>query len=452
MSRVAPLSARLLRFASAGSDHLFFVTGSRIFDVDPRTAAAVDAALRLDDESLLPPSVKAALAQHPERLQPLPQAPAIAALSLNLIQACNMGCGYCYAEQGGFGGPKRAMSVATARRSVDRLIDSVRPGGRAVLAFMGGEPFLARDLLHEIAHYAWDTAQSAGRSIAFAVTTNATMLTDEDASLLARYPFSVTVSIDGPPEIQDRQRPMLKGAPSSERVARGIAKLLANRPRELTARMSVMASTGPLQPVLDHVLSLGFDSAGFSPVVAAPHADAELSAAALAQFTDEMIRCGEHALDEWLAGRPYRFSNLEAAMSELHRGAVRAHPCGAGAGYLSIDADGEAFACHRLVGDERFHFGNTSDGVDDAARLAHLTRRAVDSQEPCRTCWARYLCGGGCYHEVANRGRVACDHVRQWLSFCLRAYAELSQARPGLFDPAAGEAASVTFDQRASTI
>jgi uncharacterized protein len=154
-----------------------------------------------------------------------------------------------------------------------------------------------------------------------------------------------------------------------------------------------------------------------------------------------LIYCGRYALEQWLAGRDYRFSNLEAAVSELHRGSARAHPCGAGAGYLSIDAQGEAYGCHRLVGDKAFHFGSVDSGVDDFKRYHHLSTHAVDTQQPCRECWARYLCGGGCYHEVANRGRVACDHVRSWLTFCLQAYVQLSKARPELFDGAISDVA-----------
>jgi len=429
------LTAQLRQFSSATGSHLFVVAGSRIFDIDAATATAVDHALQLDDPRALPPEVGALLQDRPHAPAPLAQAPPITALSLNLMQACNMGCGYCYAEQGSFGGAKRAMSAEVARASIDRLLEWAPPASRVVIAFMGGEPFLARTLLHETTRYACEAARRSGRSVAFALTTNATMIADEDAALLAEYPFSVTVSIDGPPPVQDRQRPMLNGAPSSARVRAGLDRLLACRPRELTARMSATADTGPLLPILEHVLSLGFDSAGFAPIIAAPGRRNELTGAALARYTAEMIFCGRHALAEWKAGRSYRFSNFEAAMRELHRGSARAHPCGAGAGYLSIDADGDAFACHRLVGNDAFHYGSVKQGIDDAARLTHLTERAVDTQEPCRSCWARYLCGGGCYHEVSLRGRTGCDHVRGWLAFCLEAYAELSEARPELFEP-----------------
>ncbi len=57
----------------------------------------------------------------------------------------------------------------------------------------------------------------------------------------------------------------------------------------------------------------------------------------------------------------------------------------------------------------------------------------MDRAEPCRSCWARYLCGGGCYHEVARRGRPGCDYIRGWLAFCLRAYVELSESAPEFF-------------------
>jgi uncharacterized protein len=353
--------------------------------------------------------------------------------ALNIAQSCNMGCGYCYADQGKFGGAKRAMSADIARASVDRLLEWAPRNRRVVVAFMGGEPLLNRKLLHETVRYADAAAKRSGHAIAFSMTTNATLMRDEDAKLFSEFPFSITVSIDGTPQVQDRQRPMLGGGPSSARLLRGLDRLLVHRPRQLDARMTATAKTGPLLPILRYALTLGFDSAGFAPVIAAPKDGLSVHGDDLTRFTEEMIICGRHALAEMTAGRRFGFANLETALYELHRGSARAHPCGAGAGYISIDAGGEAFGCHRLVGDERFRFGGIAAGIDDEARYRHLTERAVDRQEPCRTCWARYLCGGGCYHEVAARGRTHCDYVRSWLAFCLEAYVTLSSARLDLF-------------------
>jgi len=429
-----PTSAMLKQFSSAAGQHLFIVGGSRIYDIGDDTAKLLERALRLDGVERIPLEIAALLDRnnaHPPMAPAKP--PKITALSLNIAQSCNMGCGYCYAEQGTFGGAKKVMSVETARASVDRLLKWAPAESRVIIAFMGGEPLLNRSLLHDTVRYATQAARQSGHRCAFSLTTNATLINDQDAQLFHDFPFSITVSIDGPANVQNRQRPMLGGQASSERTKRGLERLLAHRPRQLDARMTVTAGSLSLIPILDHVLSLGFDAAGFAPVVAAPRPETEIHGNATAQFTQAMIACGRHALAKLLAGERYGFANLQTALHELHKGSARAHPCGAGAGYLSIDADGDAFGCHRLVGDDRFRFGSLASGIDDARRYAHLSEHAVDRQEPCRSCWARYLCGGGCYHEVAARGRTHCDYIRGWLEFCLEAYATLSVARPEMF-------------------
>ena len=141
-------------------------------------------------------------------------------------------------------------------------------------------------------------------------------------------------------------------------------------------------------------------------------------------------------------GETYPFSNFETALHEIHRGSHRPYPCGAGAAYLSASAEGGLYACHRLVAVPEFAMGDIKTGSDRARRSAHIERSHVDHMTPCKGCWARYLCGGGCYHEVAKRGRIGCDYIRGWLAFCLRGYAELSTARPNYFDAVPSAAAA----------
>ena len=121
------------------------------------------------------------------------------------------------------------------------------------------------------------------------------------------------------------------------------------------------------------------------------------------------------------------------AMEQIHRGTHRPYPCGAGASYLSVSAEGELSACHRFVGDDQGAMGSVHTGVDAALQREWLSERHVDKQEPCRGCWARYLCGGGCHHEVLSSGRHACNFIRGWLEYCLRAYVELAEVRPDYF-------------------
>jgi uncharacterized protein len=120
-------------------------------------------------------------------------------------------------------------------------------------------------------------------------------------------------------------------------------------------------------------------------------------------------------------------------MWEIHRGTHRPYPCGAGAGYFGVSAEGALSACHRFVDDPVGAMGSVAAGIDRSAQRRWLETRFVDRQEPCRSCWARYLCGGGCHHEVIHRGRPACDLIRGWLHYCLQAYVSISEHNPDYF-------------------
>jgi uncharacterized protein len=421
------LSSEMRVLTSALGRHLFVVDGSRIYDLPPDTNTD-PASLRALLPEIAPPSTR--------RIDGTPLAPPpLQTVSLNLAQACNMSCGYCYADGGAFQGRSRLMPAAVARAAVDRLIEESSPGADLVVGFMGGEPLLHRSLLHEIVPYAEAAAAAAGRTVRFSLTTNATLIQPDDARLFVDHAFQVAVSLDGPPALNDRQRSLMGGGGSYRRVCAGLACLLAaGRPRHLSLRATVTPMTTDLPAVLDHLIGLGVDSVGFAAVLSSPDPKLAFRASDFERFLDQMKACADRAKDHILAGRRYPFSNFETALSELERGSHRPYPCGAGAAYLSVNAEGQFYACHRLLDDPAHHLGDVKTGSDVAARRLHLVQAHVDRQEPCGSCWARYLCGGGCYHEVERRGRIACDYIRGWLEHCIAAYVEIKEKAPGYFD------------------
>lgn len=438
------LGAETRVFRSAHGTHLFLADGSRIYDLPEATAARLErwtatAHTPAEDTSLAAdlglPLWGAAPGVPAPRIDGTPaEVPPLSSLSLNVMQACNLSCGHCYADEGRFGGSARAMSRETAFAAVDRLLAEAAPGAGVVVGFMGGEPLLARDLVHDVVRYAVRAGEDSGHAVRFALTTNLTTVRPADAELFAAHPFTVAVSLDGDRAGHDALRRAPGGGSAYDRLREGLAVLARHgRPRHLSARVSVTPYTGRLPDILEHGIGLGFDEVGFAAVVSAPDPAYEIDTAAFSGFLEGMVACGEKALHELSAGRPYPFGNFQTAMYELHTGGHRPYPCGAGAGYLSASAEGGLYACHRLVDDPDFAMGSLTDGPDRAAREQHLVARHVDRAEPCRSCWARYLCGGGCYHEVSRRGRPGCDYIRGWLDFCLRAYVELTQAAPEFF-------------------
>jgi uncharacterized protein len=430
----APRSAAVHLF---GGRHVLLPNGNRIFELDDRGFDALDRALnrangRGDDVDAVLVSLGL---DAPPFVDDLPLSdPPLRAISLAVAQKCNLGCTYCYAQQGDFGGAAKNMPLQVAQNAIDLLFRDAARGEKVNVAFLGGEPLINRAVIRAATAHALLRANESGVQPSFSITTNGTLVDESDADFFEEHGFAVTVSIDGIGAAHDAQRPFRGGRGSFDAVISNVAPLLARqRKMQVSARVTVTPRNLALRETLDGLLALGFHGVGFSPMLAAPDAAGEMHAADLRRMLDAMIECGDEYRRRALAGERYAFANIANALREIHRGTHRPYPCGAGAGYLGVSADGDLAACHRFVGDDTGAMGDVRGGVDRERQSRWLAERHVARQEPCRACWARYMCSGGCHHEVIHRGRPACDYIRGWLHYCLETYVELLAARPEMF-------------------
>jgi uncharacterized protein len=405
------------------SPAVFVVPGSMLFDIDTDTLSALeqgDAVALAQLRALAPPAPSV-----PKVLPP------VTALSLNVAQACNLACTYCYADKGKFGAVARLMDEETAFRGINQLIAGAA-GLDVTVGFIGGEPFLNRALVHACVTHARNAARDHGIAARFAVTTNATLLRAEDIRLLRENAFAVTVSIDGGPN-QNRHRPAARGAESTEAVLAGIAPLLGD-PGEarIAARATVTRDDLDIAHRVEDLIGLGFQEIGVSPARTSARGDLALTEDDWPVLLENMIDAAQRELTRIAQGEPPRFSNFWVGLRSIHRGAARALPCGSAASYLSLDVDGAFYSCHRTVNKPGFRMGSLGERMDMPARQTFLEQADVDRQTPCMSCWARYLCGGGCHAEVAATGRPGCDFIRGWLEFCLRSYRLVADRYPAL--------------------
>src|SRR6202047_680616 len=65
--------------------------------------------------------------------------PPLRSLSLAVAQSCNLGCTYCYAQEGSFGGKAKEMAWRTAETAVRRLFADAQAGDALHISFLGGE-------------------------------------------------------------------------------------------------------------------------------------------------------------------------------------------------------------------------------------------------------------------------------------------------------------------------
>lgn len=429
-----PLHPDVHLFETHLGPHVFIVNGSQVYGLGPREYASLSAAQRERAEGLN--FVLKDLGLHsPPLIDDAPiNSPPIRALSLAVAQACNLGCTYCYAQQGEFGGAAKRMPMNVALAAVERLFADVKPGDRVNLAFLGGEPLIARGVIQAATERAVQLATRRHGRVDFSITTNGTLISPADADFFDRYGFAVSISLDGVGDAHDVQRPFKNGRGSYARIIANVGPLLARQNKmQVSARVTVTPRNLQLRDTLDRLIALGFHSVGFSPMLSAPSGREEMDEESLTVMLDQMIECGREFESRVSAGERYPFANMVTAMKEIHRGTHRPYPCGAGAGYLGVSADGELSACHRFVNDGTGRMGDLAAGVDLVRQNNWLAERHVHRQEPCRSCWARYLCGGGCHHEVIHRGRPACAYIRGWLHYCLQAYVRLLHSRPDYF-------------------
>lgn len=419
----------------SASHSVFVVDGSRLFALDEDTFDRLSLAEMTGKPLMNELLSELDLIGQPSGCEEIPATPPLRAISLAIAQKCNLGCTYCYAKQGDFGGTPKNMPLEVALRAIDLLFADAPPGSRVNLAFLGGEPLLNRSVLRQATEHAAVRARACHVQANFSITTNGTLLSEDDGEFFEKHGFAVTLSLDGPQKTHDALRPFKGGAGTYDTIIRNARPLLARQRRmQISARVTVTAGNLSLFDTLSEFIALGFHSVGFSPVLNSPDGANEMASRHLRTMLAEMVECGCEFERRLLKGERYPFSNIVNALREIHRGTHRPYPCGAGAGYLGISADGDLSACHRFVDEPQGAMGNLVTGIDRVGQSNWLVQRHVHNQEPCSQCWARYLCGGGCHHEVLKRGRAACDYIRGWLHYCMEAYIRLRAQVPEWFD------------------
>jgi uncharacterized protein len=363
----------------------------------------------------------------------------LSTIVLNVNTGCNLGCRYCYKEDLAVPARGERMSFEVAARSVDLLLKQAAARSRVGIVFFGGEPLTNVPLIRQVVEYALARSRAEEKTVDFSLTTNATLLTPELIEYFDAHRFGISVSIDGPRAVHDRNRRTVGDRGTYDVVARKVRMLLERyRSRPVGARVTLTAGTTEVEAIHAHLRGeLGFHEVGYAPVTASAGAAHALSEAELTAIYAAFERLGEQYLAAALAGHNTGFSNLHQLMTDLHEGRRKSLPCGAGVGLLAVDRNGGLNLCHRFTGSALPTFGNVATGID-GAQLGEFLGRAADREGThCATCRIRNLCAGGCYHESYlrygdphHRTYHYCDLLRRWVDFGIRIYSEIVARNP----------------------
>ncbi len=351
---------------------------------------------------------------------------------LEVAQDCNLRCTYCYAEGGAYGGPTRLLEVETARAAARYLIRESGDSPALTLVLFGGEPLLNMPAVKAAVEEAETLAAAAGKRLLVSLTTNGTLLNADTVRFFRDHRVVVSVSLDGPPDLHDANRPDAMGQGSYQRILSQLQGLLQNSSAAVAARVTLTPDQwSRCEEVFDHLMGLGFHEVGIapaSPITSNLLPNPEQEEALLQSFAAMARRFSSAARE----GQILPFGNLLELLSRLHMGQTKAVACGAGYGYLAVAAGGEFYLCHRLAGEDAFQVGTLETGVDPGKIRSCLDQVTAGTETLCASCWARTLCAGGCHYENHLRERIlgipsgsSCEFIRRWLQLGIELYAEL---------------------------
>jgi uncharacterized protein len=322
--------------------------------------------------------------------------PGILALIKPVGDQCNLRCRYCFNK------PFQASEVmpeAILEKIVKEVLET-SPVGNFTLH--GGEPTLAglgffQKLIDLQQRYA-----RPGQEVKNSVVTNATLLNEDWAKFLSIHKFGVGISIDGPPEVHDKNRVYPDGCGSMERVLEGIRTLQAHgiTPGVLSV-VGCPPATSP-QNLYDYFISIG-----------------------IRQWRSKICRTKENdgGYGQYIEGLfetwCERGGNANIIfIEEVLRGlsGYRTRTCwmsGACQRLIGFEPDGVVSPCCEMSLDPQYHFGNIAssslrDLLEGSAAKTFWAEKKKGDDNHCHGCEWGFLCKGGCtYQRIQYGGEVS---------------------------------------------
>lgn len=328
----------------------------------------------------------------------------IKALCLNIIHDCNLRCKYCFADEGEYHGKREVMSAETGKQAIDFVIGASGPRRNIEVDLFGGEPLMAFPAIREIVDYARLRELETGKTIRFTMTTNATLLNEENMAYLDKHMGNMVLSIDGREAVNDRVRVRFDGSGTYRQILPKIRDMVKRRDpkKQYYARGTFTRENTDFYEDYKHLKEVGFDEISIEPVVLPPEHELSLRWEDVPKIKEQYDRIAQDLLEDHRQGGKTRFYHFNIDLSGGPCVYKRISGCGAGFEYVAVAPSGDIYPCHQFVGNPEYVLGNLKEGMhrqdlSESFRQAHIYNKPV-----CRDCWARFYCSGGCQANNIN--------------------------------------------------
>lgn len=318
---------------------------------------------------------------------------------IDLTKKCNFDCIYCFRDFQN----KSVMTQDTLDDVLWYIVkyceqESIKKIG---VQFWGGEPLLALERIEYVVRF----FEKTELEVTFDIETNGSLITPEIAEKLFRWGIQIGVSLDGPPQLQNRQRSFVGGMSSAEAVEQGIQNLQKYYGNNIGGITVITRHNfNHIKEIMDYfIYKIHLHSMKFNLVRDNPHATEKR----LALTTDEIMwfvgELFEYLNAYHLLGAKFSEGNIEVRLKNLlERSRIScciSNGCQGGRCMISFDQNGNIFPCEMTDFLEE-KIGSIYDGkkLDEQIEQAMEKNRFFlpKKDEKCEKCpWWCY-CGGGC--------------------------------------------------------
>ncbi len=323
-------------------------------------------------------------------------------VTLFLTTRCNLRCIYCYASAGDR--PEAQMSLTTAKRGIDFVCRNALALGKpsfGVGYHGGGEPTVHWKVLTESFEYARRLARENGIEAYASMASNG-VLSPEKRRWTVENLRGVNLSIDGLPEVQNRQRPASSGKATSPAVLRTM-RAFDEAGFSYGIRVTVTAASVELLPrSIEYLL----DEASPKHIQVEPmyvlgrgrETGLEVDPQAFVEAFREAKQIAEQREVDFF----YSAARIDVLANRF------CQSCGEG---FSLTPQGLVSACYEVPDADfefadQFIFGRYEERqrryLFDEGKLERLRDHRVERIPWCQDCFCKWHCAGDCAYKTRH--------------------------------------------------
>lgn len=313
-------------------------------------------------------------------------------LVISLTNDCNLRCKYCFV------GEKNFCKKIISKENIDKALHAVgelakvKQKKEVFITFFGGEPTLYPDLIK----YSIEKAKEVLKDydVSFGITSNG-VFNDEIKNILVENNFTVTISMDGLPKFQDKQRVTANNKGTSHIIEKTI-KDLVKQGISVIVRMTI---TRPMifefKGTIDYLSNLGVKIIHFEPMTMGGRAkenEDTLERPEPEEYAEKLEEAIDYAREK---GVSIISSTVMNALSPSYMFCD-----GVGKNKLAVTYDGVFSSClgvqnkdHPLADKFIIEDMNIESWLN-AKFDSYVDDKAKNTK--CENCFAKYICAGGC--------------------------------------------------------